>query len=407
MTRSVQTPPDSAALIDSLSDWLIKQALGETGLRSLFAGCCERLWSAGLPLWRGYVAVRTLHPLIRAVALTWHPDSGLETQEYAHADGLRGWEESPFRHMVEADTRLLRRHLTSCDTNIDFPILRELRAKGARDYLAYIIPFGKGGFSGPRSEGIVGSWATDRASGFTDHEIDTLRRIENRLGVACQATIRAEITANVLNAYLGKKAARQVLAGQIRRGDGEMIHAVIWYTDMRNSTRMADVLPPGEFLRALNGYFECSAGAVLDYGGEVLRFVGDAVLAIFPIEGGDAALRHACEHALAAAKEAQVRIAALNRNRAKADQPPLAFGLSLHIGDVMYGNIGTPARIEYSVVGPAANEAARLENLTKTLQCPILASGDFVRQLPGSWESLGNHQLQGVEEPVEVFTPVT
>jgi adenylate cyclase len=407
MTRSVQTPPDSAALIDSLADWLIAQALDETDLESLLAGCCERLRSAGLPLWRGFIALQTLHPLIRTVALTWHPGSALEREEYLHADGLRGWEESPFRHMVESEKRVLRRHLTGDDAGVDFPILRELRDKGACDYLAYIVPFGRHDFTDPRSEGIVGSWATDRASGFTDHEIDTLRRIENRLGVACQATINAEITANVLNAYLGKKAAQQVLAGQIRRGDGEMIHAVIWYTDMRNSTRMADVLPAGEFLQALNGYFECSAGAVLDHGGEVLRFVGDAVLAIFAIEGDETAVRSACEHALAAAKEAQVRIAALNRNRAKAGQPPLAFGLSLHIGDVMYGNIGTPARIEYSVVGRAANEAARLENLTKTLRRPILASGDFARHLPGSWESLGNHQLQGVEEPVEVFTPVS
>jgi adenylate cyclase len=406
MTKSLHAPRYNAALIDSLADWLIAQALDETDLESLFAGCCERLRSAGLPLWRGFIALQTLHPLIRTVALTWHCDSGLARAEYLHADGLRGWEESPFRHMAESDKRMLRRRLTSDDAGVDFPILRELRDKGACDYLAYIIPFGKHDFTKPRSEGIVGSWATDRASGFTDHEIDTLRRIEKRLGVACQATVKAEITANVLNAYLGKKAAQQVLAGQIRRGDGEMIHAVIWYTDMRNSTRMADVLPPGEFLRALNGYFECSAGAVLDHGGEVLRFVGDAVLAIFPIEGDDAA-RHACEHALAAARQAQERIAALNRDRAKAGQPPLAFGLSLHIGDVMYGNIGTPARVEYSVVGPAANEAARLENLTKTLRRSILASGDFVRQLPGSWESLGNHQLQGVEEPVEVFTPVS
>ncbi len=407
MTNSVHTPPGSAALIDSLADWLMTQALGETDLESLFAGCCERLWSAGLPLWRAYIGVRTLHPLVRLVALTWQPGSGLQREEYLHTDGLRGWEESPFRRMVESDTRLLRRHLTGDDALVDFPILRELRDKGVRDYLAYIIPFGAGDFSGPTSEGIVGSWATDRDSGFTHAEIRTLQRIEQRLAVACKATIKAEIAANVLNAYLGKKAAQQVLAGQIRRGDGEMIHAVIWYTDMRDSTRLADALPPSEFLRALNDYFECSAGAVLDHGGEVLRFVGDAVLAIFPIEGDDTAVGRACEQALAAAREARERIVALNRDRAKAGDAPLDFGLSLHIGDVMYGNIGTPARIEYSVVGRAVNEVARLDSLTKVLRRPILASGDFACRLPGSWESLGNHRLPGVGEPIEVFALVS
>lgn len=390
-------------MIDSLADWLMDQALGETDLESLFAGCCQRLWSAGVPLWRGYIAVRTLHPLIRAVALTWRQDSGLKREEYLHSDGLRGWEESPFRRMVESGTRLLRRHLSGDDACVDFPIFHELRDQGATDLLAYIIPFGAVDFTDPRSEGIVGSWSTDRASGFTEQDIRTLQRIETRFAVACKTIIKAQIAANVLNAYLGKKAAHEVLEGQIRRGDGEIIHAVIWYTDMRNSTHMADTLPPAEFLRALNSYFECSAGAVLDHGGEVLRFVGDAVLAIFPIEGGDEAVHSACEHALAAARDAQSRITSLNREREKESLSPLAFGLSLHIGDVMYGNIGTPARIEYSVVGRAANEVARLEGLTKRLGRPMLASGEFARQLPGSWESLGTHQLPGVGEPIEVF----
>jgi adenylate cyclase len=407
MTQGEVAAQESAALINSLADWLMDQALGETDLESLFAGCCRRLWSAGVPLWRAFIAVRTLHPLIRAVALTWRPDSGLKREEYLHSDGLRGWEVSPFRRMVETDTRVLRRHLTGDDTRIDFPILDELRDQGATDYLAYIMPFGASDFTDPRSEGVVGSWATDRPSGFTEQDIRTLQRIETRFAVACKTIIKAQIAANVLNAYLGKKAAREVLEGQIRRGDGEMIHAVIWYTDMRNSTRMADALPPAEFLRALNSYFECSAGAVLDHGGEVLRFVGDAVLAIFPIEGGAEAVHSACEHALAAAKDAEWRIAALNRDRAQAGQPALTFGLSLHIGDVMYGNIGTPSRIEYSVVGRAVNEAARMEGLTKVLQRAVLASGEFAHQLPGSWESLGRHQLPGVGEPIEVFALVS
>ncbi len=232
-----------------------------------------------------------------------------------------------------------------------------------------------------------------------------MKHIQQRLTVAHKITIKNQIARNVVTTYLGNDAGQRVLDGQIKRGDGETIHAVIWYSDMRNFTGMAESMPSTDFLEALNGYFECPASAVLNHNGEVLRFVGDAVLANFPIRDVAAGAYDACERAIAAARQARDRLAALNRERTAAGVPPLDFGLPLHIRDLMYGNIGVHERSEFSVVGRAANEVARLEGLTRRLKRCVLASREFAQHVSATWESLGQHQLRGVGEPIEVFSP--
>ena len=172
---------------------------------------------------------------------------------------------------------------------------------------------------------------------------------------------------------------------------------------MRNSTPIADSMPARDFLGVLNDYFECAAGAVMANGGEVLRFVGDAVLAIFPIGDDGTTVGKACEAAMAAANEAAARMVEVNRRRGAAGGVPLAFGLGLHVGDVLYGNIGVPERLEFSVIGRAANEAARIESMTKELGHDVLASRDFASRAPDAWTSLGEHRLKGVGEPFEIF----
>jgi adenylate cyclase len=215
----------------------------------------------------------------------------------------------------------------------------------------------------------------------------------------------------LLDTYLGKHTGERVLQGLIKRGDGEDIHAVIWFCDLRDSTLMAESMPRMAFLGVLNDFFDCMAGAVLDQGGEVLRFIGDATLAIFAtgksssgVDRGCCDTVSACHAALAAAKDAQARMGTLNRNRARIGEPPLRFGLALHMGDVTYGNIGVPERLEFTVIGAAANEAARLEGLCKTLDQPLLISSAFKRCFPAGLVSLGFHTLRGVSAPVEVFT---
>jgi len=266
-----------------------------------------------------------------------------------------------------------------------------------------MVPFSGDDFGDYHANGVVGSWATDRPGGFNDNDLQSLLRIQQRLAVACKMVIKEQITENVLSAYLGPDAGKQVLSGQIQLGDGETTHAVIWFSDLRNSSGLADTLPPEDFIILINEYFQCMAGAVLENNGEVLRFIGDAVLAIFPIRDGHANEAEACATALAAARDAVGRMAELNKTRKKDKNDELGFGIGLHVGDVMYGNIGVPERVEFSVVGPAANEAARIETLTKSLGHQVIFSDHFASAIDESWQSLGKHELRGVGEPMEVF----
>lgn len=394
------------SLVDSVAEWLMTQALGEGPVEPLVEACIERLRAAGIPLWRALVAFRTLHPLFSSISLVWRRGEGMATAQHQHTITRQSeaWMQSPLRHLLETDIPYLRRRLAGEGALIDFPVLEEFRDRGATDYLALRVPFGGDAEGDPLSEGLIATWTADSPGGFSDSDIRALIRIQRRLAVVCKVRVRSQIAHNVLATYLGPDAGRRVLNGQIKRGDGELIYAVIWYSDMRNSTAMADAMAPEAYLSALNAYFECSAGAVLAHGGEVLRLIGDAVLAIFPIRDGGATAEAACRAALAAAGEAQTRLVATNRERTSANLCAVGFGLGLHVGDVMFGNIGTLERLEFTVIGRAANEVARLESLTKDLDRPVVASAEFVTHLAVPWESLGRHDMKGVGER-EVFAP--
>lgn len=406
MSERDSTSIASAVLIDGVADWLMSQALGEADPHDIVAGCFDRLLAAGIPLWRGFVSFRILHPKFASVSLIWRREERSGTVErietlHGEAFSSEDWRQSPMNHMLSTQIPYLRRRLRGEEALLDFPVCRDLRDQGASDYVAWMTPFARAEDPGPHLDGVIGSWATDRPSGFSDGEIRSLVRIQRRLVVSLKVQIKQQIAHTVLATYLGMDAGRQVLEGQIKRGDGEMLHAVIWYSDMRDSTRLADTLPAEEFLTTVNSYFECTAGAVLANGGEVLRFIGDAVLAIFPIRDADP--KSACELAMAALRDADARLEGVNRERLARGLEALDYGLGLHVGDVMFGNIGVADRLEFSVIGPAANEVARIENLTKTLGARALASAEFARAVPAEWESAGEHALKGVGEPLEVM----
>lgn len=393
-------------LIDGVADWLMERAIADTPMEALLEGTCDRLVAAGIPLVRGYVGFRTLHPLFVATTITWARGAPVRTESIPHDEGERqGWRDSPHSWMVDRVVPQLRRRLTGPHAQLDFPLLTAFRDAGGTDYLAYAIAFVDTQPGEVPRSGLLGSWLTDRPTGFTDAEIRALVRIQQRLIVACKMTIQNQIANNILAAYLGDKAGAQVLAGHIRLGDGQSIHAVIWYNDLRDSTPMADSMAAADFLRTLNDYFQCTAGSVLAHGGEVLRFVGDAVLAIFPIEDDGDDEPAACAKAMAAATESRDRLAALNAGRGARGEGPIDFGLGLHLGDVMFGNIGVADRVEFSVIGPAANEVARVEGLTKELGHPVLASAAVARHTPDRWRSLGLQHLRGVARDIEVFAP--
>lgn len=391
-------------LIDSLADWLVGQALRDAPLDSIYEGTCKQLYAAGVPVTRGQVAFKVLHPLFDAQSLRWRLGEEIEAVNYLHGEDRQEFERSPFSYLIENKIRYLRRRLTGDSAIIDFPILQEFRDQGFTDYFCFAVAFDEDVASDTLAKGLVGSWCTDRASGFTNMDIRSLNRIEQRLAVAFKINIQSRVTENILSAYLGPGAGSRVLNGQIKRGDGDDIHAVIWYSDMRDSTRLADTMSAQAFLEALNQYFESTAGAVLRHGGEVLRFIGDAVLAIFPIQGPDVAER-ACGRAMEAAVTARDNLLLVNEKREAQGVEQLDFGLALHIGEVLFGNIGVPERVEFSVVGPAANEVARLESLTKSLKRALLVSESFARHMQLDWINEGQYALSGVGRQVAVFTP--
>ena len=216
---------------------------------------------------------------------------------------------------------------------------------------------------------------------------------------------------DLLKTYLGERTGERVLAGRTKRGEGDKIHAVIWLCDLRDSTRLSETMPVEDFFRSLNEFFDCTAGAVLEHGGEILSYIGDAVLAIFAISGTETSLREACfpeegacAAALAAARDARSRVDALNQRRESKGEPPLEFGLALHVGDVMYGNLGVAQRMQFTVIGAAANKTARLAGMCKDLGRWVLVSSAFPPCFPNQMMSLGHHAMRGVDTPQEIFT---
>ena len=378
----------------STATWLAGGAPGATTSPAVLAALCERLLGEGIPLHRVVVFVRTLHPSVLGWALMWHADRGVEWGAAPHQIvDTALFQDSPVRVVFETGTAI-RRRLSGGDP-LDYPILEDLVEEGATDYLASPVLFTDG-------EVHCVTWTTRRAGGFTPGHIAALEHLMPAFSRLVETYALRRTARNLLDTYLGPHAGERVLKGAIRRGDSERIDAVIWFSDLRASTRLAEALPAADFMAALNDYYEATAGSVLDHGGQVLRFIGDASLAIFPIgEGTDTA--EACRTALAAATEAIARMAGVNGRRREAGEEALGFGVGLHVGTVTYGNIGVPARLEFTVVGAAANEAARIEGLCKAVGRALVVSAAFARALPRDWVSLGAHTLPGIAEPREVF----
>ncbi len=395
-------PFERDAFVNEIAGWLMTEALSSMPLEDIFSGCAAQLAAAGIPVERAHVAFETLHPLYSGVGLTWTFQNGLEKQTFDHRrsdeDLPVSWTQSPLYFLAENDLPFLRRRLTGPEALIDFPLLHQLHAEGATDYIAYAIRFGEG-----HRDGIVGSWTTNRDAGFTNRDIASLQRIQKRFAVACKMRIREQIAVNVVKTYLGRNAGLRVLDGQIVRGDGETISAAFWYSDLRGSTTLAEALPPEEFIKLLNSYYEVSAGAVIAAGGEILSFIGDAVLAAFPITTAGDDPQTACQRAMSAYKESRRKLTALNRSRGKDKHGDLRFGTALHLGKAVFGNIGVQERLAFTVVGTTINEVARLQSLTKSLGSDGVASGNFVSQTGMEMQSLGFHALRGIEGQVEVF----
>ena len=389
--------------------WAVREGLRSAGAYELFDGYCQRLVIDGIELWRAHLAMETLHPQWSGYGYTWRRDlNAIEPQQYVHgstedADFLG----SPFNELIvraqggEENPSLRRR--VEQDDQRDFPILVEFFAAGATDYLAYLFEFGKGG-DRSQGTGIVYSFVTDRRGGFSDDDTTLLQATLPGLSLAMKAHAGYVIASGLLGTYLGEDAGRRVHAGSILRGSVDTLRAVIWYADIRGFTTVSDSAPGPVVVELLNEVFEILTASLRVHGGQVLKFIGDGMLAIFSFEEHDRA--ETCRHALDAAIEAMRNIDEMNKARATAGLPVASVDLALHLGEVLYGNVGATDRLDFTVIGPAVNEVARIEALCEPLGRPVLVSAEFVAGITGAddrLESLGRHALRGIREPKEIF----
>jgi adenylate cyclase len=396
-----------ATLELELTRWLVERGLDADSEAALLEELCVRLVAAGVPLWRAAAGTDLLHPLLDARGWRWERARGAGKEEYPRREtdeqDDEEWRRSPFYHVtVEAADGELRRRLDASYRRGEFPLLDRLQDEGCTDYVAFAVAYGDAARLGP-VPGQVCSFQTDRPGGFLPEEIELLRHLARPLALAHKAIHGMETARTLATTYLGVDAGTRVLAGAIARGATEAVRAVLWYSDLEGFTRIADTAPGEALIALLNAY----AGAVVEeihaHGGQVLKFVGDGILAMFPLRD-DA---EPCARALDAAVAVLAAADRLRRQRLAAGLPATGIHLALHVGEVLYGNIGSRDRLDFTVVGPAVNEVARIEALCRSLDQQVIVSSAFAAADEAARSrlvSLGRYALKGVRRPEELFT---
>lgn len=395
---------DKSVLLE-LQNHLVAGALAGTEEAALVHGMCDRLVAHGVPLWRTMATMDELHPLVEGRVVTWRrgeESTAMRTFERAEwVNRQDEWLRSPL-YWLHADRALrLRRRRGDNYRQGEFSIVDELFAKGACDYVAYRQPYADAALSGD-TDCLFMSCASDRHEGFGDAHLAALDSVLPILALALRSRAVARSARNLVTTYLGRDAGRRVLSGQIERGRTERLNAAIWFSDLAGFTRIADT-EPDQVVPLLNDYADCQVAAIHAQGGQVLKFIGDGILAIFPIDDPAAA----CRRALDAAAAALAGQTALNKRRAGLGLPVTRFYLGLHVGEVLYGNIGSQDRLDFTVVGPAVNEAGRIAAMCRSADRDMILSAEFAaaaRAGEPRLVSLGRYALRGVARAQELFT---
>ena len=386
----------------SPEEWLMSGDATAAGFAELLDGLMARLVVAGIPFDRATFHVGTLHPQVLGFTANWNPQRGTcnELRVNVHVRETDEFLLSPLRPVIE-ERIAFRPDPADPEIAERFPMMASLAAEGFTDYWAFPIPHS-------RSFHTAMTVATRAKGGFKSEVLTALQRLLPALALNLDIIALSRIAENVLSAYLGERSGKRVLEGAIRRGSGEMIDAIVWVSDMRDYTSLSDRLPGPDMIRLLNAYFEQVTVAVQANGGEVLKYIGDGMLAIFPVTeatpAGDAA-----EAALRAARAALRSVGALNGEdgdalRIKVPWRPIDMGIALHRGPVFYGNVGAEDRLDFTVTGPAVNLAARVEPLAKETGRRLLLTGAVADLLDEPTELLGRFSFRGVADPVAVLT---
>ena len=385
--------------------WTTEAGLRGLAENELLRGFCERVVAFGIPLARATLGIDTLHPDLAARIFYWRRDSEQAiSTDFVPSDRENAqdlWLKSPFHRLLSSGETQLRLRVAETPQG-EFPFIDDCRELGMTDYVAHVDRFEKAGSIG-EMDCAFSSFATDHPNGFVDAQLEALCLLVPGLGLALKSIAVMRIAHTLVETYLGRDAGQRVLSGRIKRGVADRIGAALWFSDLRDFTRIAEKASAEQLIPFLNDYAEAIITAIDGAGGDVLKLVGDGILAIFTQD--DAATRSGA--AIAAARIARRRVAELSRRRTADRLPVTDFYLGLHIGEVFYGNIGSTARLDFTVVGPAVNETSRIAALCRSLDQPVLASSAFFEQAGAARRelvSVGRYALRGVRQPQELFT---
>jgi adenylate cyclase len=376
-------------------DWLFSEGRMLDDNSEFVLQLARQLIACGAPLESLLITIQTLNPEIAATTNTWLKSTDAIQYFSAEHRTLKTdrYIGSPMQLMFDTKKRV-RQRLDQLPEGAH-AAYTELADEGFTDYLALPVMFGWG-------LGSALILSTKCAQGFNDADIENFRILRSYLSPIIEVYSLRHLSKSLMNTYVGKRTGEKVLAGMIQRGEADIIHAALWFSDLRDFTRLTETLPAKQVLKMLNEYFEFVAAAVTARGGEILRFIGDAMLIVFPIDD-DMCQKTACNAAIDSAIDAQSTLASLNHQRRRHGEPEIKFGVGLNVGEVVYGNVGAPDRLDFTVMGPAVNRTARLESLTKTLGCNILFSKPFSELIDTQSTYLGMHEMKGITESQPVY----
>ncbi|MES0882749.1 adenylate/guanylate cyclase domain-containing protein [Roseibium sp. SCP14] len=389
-----------------ISDWFVECALLERPIGETVIAFADRLQDLGFSVQRINCSTFQSHQIMGAVDSTWEQDTGhcetifVPKSVLVRPDNI----ERPVGTMARGTSVYERYCLEDPRERSRFPVLEELFAKGYTDYILLKQTYGRHltwlDFT-PDAEGVYGSFATKRSGGFSETEIEGLRSFWRPFALFLKTTTEEMLSAKLLEAYVGNLPAQNILAGMTERGDGNRIKCALWYSDLRGSTRLSASLPSDKYLELLNNYFDCTAGSVIEHGGEVLKLIGDGVMSIFPVDGDNET--QACSLALSAAVTSLSKAADLHRDQFDVTAE-FYFGIGLHLGEVILGNVGTENRLDMTVTGHSANQVTRIESLTKLLGLSVLASPQFHGAHPKELTSVGKYPVPDFGGMTEIFS---
>ena len=384
----------NASDLQQLTNWLIDGARSVVNSPRLMAEVCERLVEAGLPLWRVGIFVRTLHPDIYGRNFVWRPGAEVEfgTVDFKILDSP-DFHSSPLIIVFQQGLEVRAR--ADDPQSKRFPIIEDMRAEGVTDYVALPLLFTDG-------EVHASSWTTRQPGGFTDEQLMALRQIATPLARVIEIVSLRRKASSLLDTYVGNRAGERIMAGQIRRGHTESMNAAIWLSDLRGFTALSDRLPSETVVDILNLYFDCQVGAIRSHGGEVLKYMGDGLLAVFPIDEYVGDEQQVCSRVLEAAQQSRASVADLQYPIGDTIER-FRFGVALHVGRILFGNIGGGNRLDFTCIGPAVNLAARLEKIASRLQRSVVASEGFAGICRGGWSDLGEFPIAGFSKAERVF----